>query len=113
MKLGLIVDEPLLKSMRVPGFCEWCKVWCRMREPHHVFGRGGRSWKRIDLPQFLMALGSTLGFECRCHQKMTNACKGHGIEDQLKYLAERDGTSPARIRTAHDRILRTYGKGGR
>ncbi len=111
MRHGLIVNEPLLRTMRGEGYCEWCRQWCRIREVHHVFGRGGNSWKRIDMPMFLMSVGSTLGFQCKCHQRFTNGCQGHGIEDQLKYLASRDGTTPEAIRAEHDRILREYGKG--
>ena len=113
MKRGLIVDEPLLATMRVPGYCEWCMKWCHVREVHHVFGRGGNSWKRIDLPMFLMSLGSTLGFQCKCHSRMTNSFTGHGINDQLKFLADRDGTTPEWIKGEHDRLLRELGKGGR
>jgi len=108
---GLIIDEQLLSLLRLPGDCEVCGKWCRIREPHHVFGRGANSWKRIDLPMFLLSVGSTPHFECPCHSRITNGAIG--LAQQLILLSNRDGNTPQKILNEHDRILREMGKGGR
>lgn len=110
-KLGLVIDEPLLASMREPGPCEMCGYWFKDRQVHHVFEKGARSWKRIDLPWNLISLGPMLGPLCRCHSRYH-----HGVLSRsaiLVVVANREKVTPQQIRDEHARMLRECGKGGR
>lgn len=62
-----ILNEKLLEEFRAPGRCEWCGKRCRVREPHHIYARGMGGAGRLDVRINLVALGSTLAFECTCH----------------------------------------------
>ncbi len=107
----LVRDEELLKLLRQPGKCELCDQFCRVREPAHIFPRGARSWKRIDLPWNLLALGSTPNFQCSCHSMIHNGKISLG--EQLAVVCRREGVTPEWIRAEHARLLRELGKGGR
>lgn len=62
-----IVNEQLLEEFRQAGKCEWCGNRCRVREPHHIHARGMGGGNRLDVRINLVALGSTLAFQCTCH----------------------------------------------
>jgi hypothetical protein len=64
----IIIDEDLLDEFRAPGPCEWCGKPCLRREPHHIFARGMGGGGRLDIRCNLVSLGSTILWECTCHQ---------------------------------------------
>jgi hypothetical protein len=109
-QLGLVINEELLSSFRVPGYCEVCGRWCNPREPAHIFGRGARSWKRIDVVWNLLSLGSTRKFQCDCHTK--HHAGKLSTESLLSIVASREDVTIEWIKAEHDRILREFGKGG-
>jgi hypothetical protein len=39
-----------------------------MREPHHVFAKGMGGGGRLDIRWNLVALGSSVLLDCRCHR---------------------------------------------
>lgn len=84
-----IIDKELLRQYRTPGRCEFCKRYCRVREPHHLEATGMGGGKRLDIPCNLIALGSSLGFQCTCHHDLH---VGHiSPEDMLAVVAVREG----------------------
>jgi len=64
----IVIDEVLLEEFRASGPCEWCGKPCRRREPHHTFARGLSGGGRLDIRCNLVALGSSILWECGCHQ---------------------------------------------
>jgi hypothetical protein len=64
-----IIDEELLEEFRLPGLCELCDRFCRVREPHHLASKGSGGWSRFDLRYLLISLGSTAHFQCDCHRQ--------------------------------------------
>lgn len=99
-----IISETTLDLYRGPGRCEWCKKPCSKREPHHLRCRGQGSSKRIDIPINLIALGSTLLFQCSCHTKIGAAnIKAFEV---LAVVAAREDTTPEAITEVMDLIIR-------
>lgn len=84
-----IVDEKLLRTFRVAGPCEYCKRWCQVREPHHLFGRGCGGATRLDVRINLIALGSSRLFACQCHQEIHAGRVSR--EDLLLIVSAREG----------------------
>jgi hypothetical protein len=64
----IIIDEDLLDEFRGPGPCEWCGKSCLRREPHHIFARALGGGGRLDIRCNLVGLGSSIFWECACHQ---------------------------------------------
>lgn len=85
-----ILNEPLLATYRVAGPCEWCKRWCRVREPHHIRCRGHGGGGRLDVPVNLVALGSSQMMCCSCHTDH-HAMKEPTTEDLLAIACQREG----------------------
>lgn len=65
-----VLNPELLKAFRTPGFCEFCKRWCDVREGHHLWPKGFGGGGQMDVPCNLIALGSTLCFQCPCHTEI-------------------------------------------
>lgn len=96
----MTIDDPrLLSEFRTPGKCEWCGKWCRVREPAHLWAKGMGGGARLDIRINLIALGSTLAFECTCH---TDHHAGHRPirEDLLAVVANREKTRQDTIEEA-------------
>jgi hypothetical protein len=100
----VIVDEELLRMFRAPGRCELCGNWCDVREPHHVFARGLGGGARLDIPENLLALGSTPGWQCRCHR----LCEDGFIprHAQLCVVALREGMEVEEVEAEIHRVRR-------
>lgn len=98
----LIISEKTLAMFRVAGRCEFCLRWCTRREPAHIFSRGTG---QIDIPENLVSLGSTLGFQCTCHALNHS---GHHPDraDLLDIAATRHGVAGTAIQEAVWRIRR-------
>lgn len=96
-----IIDEALLQSCRGPGPCEVCGKMCRVREPLHIFSRGAG---RVDITENILAVGSTLGWQCQCHTK-AHAGKISRAE-LLEISARRHGTTAAEIEAEVYRLRR-------
>lgn len=92
-----IVNPELLKSFRTAGRCEWCGKSCRVREPAHVVAKGIGAASQLDCRINLVALGSTLAFECPCHRRSHDgfrpracdldaviAAREHCLQDDLR-----------------------------
>lgn len=89
-------SESTLDLFRTPGRCAWCGKSCRLREPAHIFACGMGSGKRLDIRVNLVALGSTLAYECSCHTKHHNGQKPTHA-DLLEIAARREQTTPEDI----------------
>lgn len=95
-------DAKFLKTMRAQILCEWCRSWegCHI---HHIFGRGQRSWKRLDLPIAVVRLCP------KCHAKT------HGGNilrcDLLAVVATREGCLQGDIEETVYAILQRSKKG--
>ena len=95
-----LIDEALLAEFRTPGRCEFCRKWCEVREPAHIFSRGAG---RVDIKENLVSLGSTPNFSCECHYK--NHFGGVPTREMLLVVAAaREGTKPDKIRELVYRI---------
>jgi hypothetical protein len=89
-----IIDEAELAKWRGPGRCEWCGLWCVVREPHHLTARGTGSHKRLDIPINLIALGSSASLH-PCHRALED---GNGARFRvLEIVAARENTTPEDI----------------
>ncbi len=83
-----IIDEKLLKSFREKEQCERCGRRT-MVQPHHVFGRGQESCRRMDLPISLIALCVT------CHDRVHwGRIDRHNL---LEIIARREKMTPEAI----------------
>ena len=112
----IIINEDLLDQFRAAGPCEWCGKPCQRREPHHIFSRGLGGGGRLDIPCNLVALGSSLLWECACHQAAhagsisrlqlllvvghRECCLASDIEEEVWRLRQERSVSGTRIRTA-------------
>lgn len=67
-----VADRDLLREFREPGRCELCLKWCKKREPHHLWAKGMGGGGRLDVRINLIALGSTLEWQCECHTRIHN-----------------------------------------
>ncbi len=81
----ILADKELLVRCRLPGRCELCKKWCKIREPSHVYSVGAG---RVDHPWNICVVGSTLNFECPCHTKSHNKPMRRKLEEAV---ANREG----------------------
>jgi|ERR1700719_671738 len=106
----VIIDEPLLASMRLAGPCDLCSKWCRSREPAHILSRGMGGGRRIDHRLNLLALGTV--FQCDCHNRIHRGKIGEA--EQWAAVAEREVTTPEaaqfeirRIRALHPSEIET------
>lgn len=85
-----VIDEPLLKSLRIPGYCEYCGTYCqRGRVPHHLLCKGMGSGRRIDAPQNLISLGTA--FDCMCHENAQRNRPGFERHDMSEIVGRRLG----------------------
>ena len=94
-----ISNKKLLAEFRTSGLCGYCGKNCKVREPAHLISKGSGG---SDLRCNLIALGSTLIMECRCHSTSHNANSGNqqhpNPKDLLKKVAQREKVSPEQIR---------------
>jgi hypothetical protein len=86
-----IISEPTLDLFRASGPCEWCRRYCRRREPHHLACRGMGGGARLDIPCNLIALGSTRNWDCTCHEKIQRGRIDSA--DVLALVARREGVT--------------------
>lgn len=82
-------DEALLDEFRTRGRCEVCGVFCAMREPHHILPKGCGGGGRHDIRENLIAVGSTLMFECPCHRDIHDGRIKREV--LLEIVAKREG----------------------
>lgn len=88
-----VIDKKLLAEFRTPGPCEFCGIYCKVREPAHIYSVGAG---RLDIRENLVALGSTRLFLCTCHSDSHAGCRPTRI-DLLEIAARREGTTPEEI----------------
>lgn len=89
-----IINKELLNEFRRPGRCEYCGRVCKkLRDPHHLWGRGLGGGERLDVRINLMSLG--FAFDCNCHGKFHNGQIKK--EDLVAIVAKREGTTPEAI----------------
>ena len=81
-----IVNQSILAQFRTPGRCEWCRTACTAREPAHLFSRGAG---RLDIAVNLVALGSTLAYQCPCHSDHHSG-REPNRNDLLAIVAQRE-----------------------
>ncbi len=86
-----LLDEPLLKTFRGPGCCEYCGRYVGRREAAHVMGKGmGRS-RRLDHRLNLVALCGAFEGD-NCHYKHHWGAKPT-TSDLLAVIAKREKMS--------------------
>jgi hypothetical protein len=90
-----VVNEDLLEECRLPGRCEFCGKYCKVREPHHLFCNGMGSGSRLDIRINLIALGSTYFWQCECHRLAHAGTISR--EALLAIVAVREGRTPEQI----------------
>lgn len=81
-----IENSELLEEFRKPGPCEVCRKPCLVREAHHIWHRTPTLDVRINL----VALGSTLGFECPCHSFIHAAREGRITVTSVEEIPEEE-----------------------
>lgn len=86
-------EENILLPYREPGNCEFCGKWCRRREPAHIISRGAGGPSH---PLNLVALGSTLTYQCQCHTSHHNGGRPTRL-DLLDVVGRREGMEPWRV----------------
>lgn len=100
-----IIDKPLLRSMAMPGRCEWCGRHCKAREAHHLFCRGIGGGGRLDIRCNLVALGSSITMACTCHHDHHSI--GDPSTDALLAVAcQREGLLQGPVRELIDFLRR-------
>ena len=67
-----VISENTLDLFRTDGRCEFCGIYQRVREPHHLWARGMDGGRRLDVPINLIALGSSQLMRCSCHTRIQN-----------------------------------------
>jgi hypothetical protein len=97
--------EATLDLFRGLGMCEWCGKQCRRREPCHLVAKGQGGGRRLDVTWNLLAMGSTLDFECPCHTK-SHQEGDPSYEQMLSVISRREGHSSDAIERAIWFILR-------
>lgn len=95
-----VIDEKLLNEFREAGYCDWCKLFCQRREPHHLVTRGMGGGGRLDIRINIASL-------CReCHQSHHDG--NHPLTDDLRAIvAARENTTQAAIKAEILKIRRT------
>lgn len=98
----IIRDEKLLDFFRGAGACELCGKGCMRREPHHVIAKGMGGGRRLDIRINIVAVGSSPGMECQCHNNVDTASEKSRC---LRIIAERERTTVEAIEAATAFIL--------
>jgi hypothetical protein len=84
-----ICNPSLLKSMRTPGPCELCGVYCTKREIHHLLSKTPRVEIRCSLISVGCSTSATAWFKCQCHYAIHSGRIPR--EDVLWAVAKREG----------------------
>lgn len=95
--------DKTLDLYRGRGTCEFCFRPCRVRHPHHIFGRGVGGGKRLDLRITLASLGHD--FECPCHRGYHDRADP-SKEELLCIVGRREHCTPEAIEDVVALILR-------
>lgn len=94
-----IINPQLRREYSEPGNCEFCGLWRRVREGHHLYAVGSGGGGRLDIRINMIALGSSQSgafMRCSCHGKIHNDL-GELNPKALAIVAEREGTDPETI----------------
>ncbi len=92
-----VIDNRLLQTFRDKEQCERCGRRTFV-QPHHIFGRGQESCRRVDLPVSLIALCVT------CHDRVHWGRISR--ENLLEIVARREKTTVDAILTEIYRLRR-------